>query len=69
MCPLCLGTATLLASSTTTAGGIGALLLGRRARRQGTNVAGLLRKIALSYPPNWDPARLVRRVTARREER
>jgi hypothetical protein len=50
MCPLCIGTATLLASSTTTAGSLGALLLRRRARRQGTNVAGLLRKIAAQLP-------------------
>jgi hypothetical protein len=46
MCPLCIGTATLLVSSGTTAGGLGALLLGRRARRQGSSVAGLVRKIA-----------------------
>ncbi len=50
MCPLCIGTATLLASSATTAGGLGALLLGRRARRQGTNLTGLLRKIAAQLP-------------------
>jgi hypothetical protein len=50
MCPLCIGTATLLATSTSTAGGLGALLLGRRARRQRTNAAGLLRKIAAQLP-------------------
>jgi hypothetical protein len=50
MCPLCIGTATLLASSGTTAGGLGALLLRRRARRQGTPVTGLLRKIAAQLP-------------------
>ena len=50
MCPLCIGTATLLASSTTTAGGLGALLLGRRARRQGTTLGALVRKIAIQLP-------------------
>jgi hypothetical protein len=43
MCPLCIGTAALLASSGTSVGGLGALLLGRRARRQGTKLTGLLR--------------------------
>jgi hypothetical protein len=50
MCPLCIGTAALLASSGTSAGGLGALLLARRARRQGTNLTGLLRKIAAQAP-------------------
>lgn len=50
MCPLCIGTATLLVSSGTTAGGLGALLLGRRARRQGTNLPALLRQFTTQLP-------------------
>ena len=50
MCPLCIGTATLLVSSGASAGGLGALLLGRRARRRGTNLSALVRGIAVQLP-------------------
>jgi hypothetical protein len=50
MCPLCIGTATLLVSSGTSAGGLGAFLIGRRARRRGRTLTGLLRKIAAQLP-------------------
>jgi hypothetical protein len=50
MCPLCIGTAALLASSGTSAGGLGVILLGRRARRRGTTLTGLVRKIAAQLP-------------------
>jgi hypothetical protein len=36
MCPLCIGTATLLVSSGTSAGGLAALLLRRRAGKNGS---------------------------------
>jgi hypothetical protein len=50
MCPLCIGTAALLVSSGTSAGGLGVILLGRRARRRGTTLTGLVRKIAAQLP-------------------
>ena len=45
MCPLCVGTAALLASGGTSAGGLTALLLRRRARRHGTKIVSRLRRI------------------------
>jgi hypothetical protein len=46
MCPLCIGTATLLVSGGTSAGGLAALLVRTRLRKLGRT---------LSPPPGWPP--------------
>ena len=45
MCPVCIGTTALLVSGGTSAGGITALLLMRRARGQGKRLIGRLREL------------------------
>ena len=69
MCPLCIGTTALLVSGGTSAGGLTALLLMRRARGQGTRLIGRLRELGRhSFQRCWALARPVPRATAMHAE-
>ena len=70
MCPLCIGTATLLASGATSAGGLTALLFRQRIRKHGGKLLEFSRKIDWLNSLHYSgPARLARRAIAMRAAR